>query len=102
MSRGCKTAGPQSWAQPGIEPGTGDKYRTRAINHRGHYSKKKFWPIGCGYYSREATIQKKNSEQYQANFCLVDILSLVFTAKKLMQLIDFKRKNVQKISQFQI
>ena len=39
-------------------------YRTRAINHRGHYSKKKFWPIGCGYYSREATIQKKNAEQY--------------------------------------
>ena len=34
-------------------------YRTRAINHRGHYSKKNFWPIGCGYYSREATIQKK-------------------------------------------
>ena len=42
-------------------------YRRRAINHRGYYSKKNFCPIGCGYYSRAATIQKKNSGQNQAD-----------------------------------
>ena len=34
-------------------------YRTRAINNRGLYSGKTFWPLVCGYYSREVTIQEK-------------------------------------------
>ena len=34
------------------------KYRTRAINHRGYYSKNIFWAVGRGYNSRAATIQK--------------------------------------------
>ena len=33
-------------------------YRTRTINGRGLYSKIIFWAIGCGLYSREASIQK--------------------------------------------
>ena len=35
------------------------RYRTRAINNRGLYSGKTFWPLVCGYYSREVTIQEK-------------------------------------------
>ena len=35
------------------------EYRTRAINNRGLYSGKTFWPLECGYYSREVTIQEK-------------------------------------------
>ena len=53
-------------------------YRTRAINHRGHYSKKIFWPIGCGYYSREATIQKKILEVLH----FIMLLKLVISHKE--------------------
>ena len=35
------------------------KYCTHAINNRGLYSGKTFWPLVCGYYSREVTIQEK-------------------------------------------
>ena len=37
---------------------TNFEYRTRAINHRGYYSKNIFWAVGRGYNSRAATIQK--------------------------------------------
>ena len=37
-------------------------YRTRAIINRGHYCKIHFLANRCGCYSREVTIQKKNSD----------------------------------------
>ena len=52
MSRGCKTAGPQSWARPGIEPGPPKDRRFQYVTREYGFSPK----FGKFFFAKNAAV----------------------------------------------